>query len=483
MDVIMLAIHFDQPRAELRANAPEGIFQDRETPVAQNVTAIFRHEYKMNVQSTDDASASAIIGLRHGTLLNNAMRPIIFSVMKLLKVYRYRVYPTVEQEALFRQTVGACRFVYNLCLEQRILERHRSNPRRLTAYDQIKELTELKKEVPWLRDVPHHPVCQAVTDLDRAYRNFFEGRASFPQFRKRGRRDSFRYPDPKQFKPEPGRIFLPKAGWVEWIQHRPMEGMPKTATVSREADCWYVSVQCELDVCEPRPNLGPAVGIDLGIAKPIVMSTGQVIHLPRTGEKERHKLATLQRKVARKTKGSRNQAKARMTAARFQARLARRRKDAAHKATTMIAKSHGLIVVEDLKVRNMTASAAGTVDEPGRNVAAKTGLNRSMLDVAPYQIRQMLEYKASWYGSRVIAVNPAYTSQKCSVCGHVHKDNRVSQSVFICKSCGHMDNADFNAAKNILAGGIPDMACGSSRIAGRKQERSVVKRRSSALQG
>ena len=133
--------------------------------------------------------------------------------------------------------------------------------------------------------------------------------------------------------------------------------------------------------------------------------------------------------------------------------------------------------------RNMTASAVGTVNELGRNVAAKTGLNRSMLDVAPYQIRQMLEYKASWYGSRVITVNPACTSQKCSVCGHVHKDNRVSQSVFICKSCGHMDNADFNAAKNILAGGIPDMACGSSRIAGRKQERSVVKRRSSALQG
>jgi transposase len=142
--------------------------------------------------------------------------------MKTLKAYRYRVYPTAEQEALFCRTAGACRFVYNLCLEQRILERHRSNPRRLTAYDQIKELTELKKDAEWLRDVPHHPVCQAVTDLDRAFRNFFEGRASFPRFRKRGRRDSFRYPDPKQFKPEPGRIFLPKAGWVEWVQHRPM---------------------------------------------------------------------------------------------------------------------------------------------------------------------------------------------------------------------------------------------------------------------
>lgn len=400
----------------------------------------------------------------------------------MLKAFRYRIYPTTEQESLFRQTVGACRFVYNLCLDQRILEWHRSNPRRITAYDQISELPALKAEVPWLRDVPTHPLQQAVIDLDRAFRNFFEGRASFPQFHKRGRRDSFRYPDPKQFKPEQGRIFLPKAGWVEWVQHRPMEGRPKTATVSREANYWYVSVQCEMDVCDPRPNLGSAVGIDLGIAKPIVLSTGQVIQLPRTTEKERHKLATLQRKVARKTKGSRNQAKARMAVARFHARLARRRKDAAHKATTIIAKNHGLIVVEDLKVRNMTASASGTVDDPGRNVATKSGLNRSILDVAPYQIRQMLEYKADWYGSQVVTVNPAYTSQKCSLCGYVHKDNRISQSVFICKSCGLMDNADHNAARNILAGGISVMACGSSRVAGRKQEVSVAKRRSSSLQ-
>jgi putative transposase len=401
--------------------------------------------------------------------------------MKIIKAYRYRIYPTDEQEVLFRQTVGACRFVYNLCLEHRVLEWHRSNPRRLTAYDQIKELTDLKKDVSWLRDVPHHPVCQAVMDLERAFKNFFEGRASFPQFRKRCGRDSFRYPDPKQFKPEPGRIFLPKAGWVEWVQHRPMEGLPKSATVSREADCWFVSVQCELAVCEPCPNLGPAVGIDIGIAKPIVMSTGQVIQLPRTGKKELHKLATLQRKVARKTRASRNQAKARMAVARFQARLARRRKDAAHKATTMIAKSHGLIVVEDLKVRNMTASAAGTVDEPGKNVAAKSGLNRSILDIAPYQIRQMLEYKAAWYGGELMTTPAPNTSRECSVCGCIHADNRRSQAEFLCIGCGHHENADFNASKVIKARGIRVSACGSNRSAGRKQELSVAKRRSPTL--
>lgn len=401
----------------------------------------------------------------------------------MLKAFRYRIYPTAEQEALFRQTVGACRFVYNLCLEQRILERHRSNPRRLTAYDQIKELTELKKEAPWLRDVPHHPVCQAVADLDRAFKNFFEGRADFPQFRKRGRRDSFRYPDPKQFKLEPGRVFLPKAGWVQWIQHRPMEGTPKNATVSREADCWHVSIQCELDVPEPRPNLGLPVGIDIGIAKPLVLSTGQVIQLPRTGEKERHKLATLQRKVARKTKGSRNQAKARMAVARFQARLARRRKDAAHKATTMIAKNHGIVVIEDLKVRNMTASAAGTAEEPGRNVAAKSGLNRSLLDIAPFQIRQMLAYKCPLFGGELRTTPAPNTSRECSVCGCIHADNRRSQAEFLCIGCGHHENADFNASKVIKVRGLRISPCGSSRVAGRKQERRVVKRGSSVIHG
>lgn len=408
--------------------------------------------------------------------------------MVKLTAYRYRLYPTAEQEALFRQTVGSCRFVYNLCLEQRRLEWHRSNPRRLTAYDQIKELPALKDDVPWLRDVPNHPLQQAVVDLDKAFKNFFDGRASFPQFRKRGGRDSFRYPDPKQFKIAAERVFLPKAGWVDWVQHRPLEGKPKTATVSREADCWYVSIQCEIETEHPLPNLGPAVGIDLGIAKPLVFSTGEMVILPRTSDKERRKLATLQQRLARRTKGSRNRRKAQIAIARFQAKLARRRKDAAHKATTKIAKNHGLIVVEDLKVRNMTASASGTVEEPGRNVRQKAGLNRSMLDVAPSQIRQMLDYKAAWYGSRFVAVPAAYTSQRCSVCGYVHKDNRQSQAEFLCLDCGHAENADVNAAKNILSlglktGGLPGMACESNRVAGRKQEKRVARHRSSALQG
>jgi putative transposase len=178
-----------------------------------------------------------------------------------------------------------------------------------------------------------------------------------------------------------------------------------------------------------------------------------------------------------------------MAVARFQAKLARRRKDAAHKATTRIAKNHGIIVVEDLKVRNMVASARGTVESPGRNVRQKAGLNRSLLDVAPAEIRRMLAYKAAWFGGRVIAVPPAYTSQSCNTCGHVDRGNRLSQARFVCLACGHVANADVNAARNILdlgigkTGGRPGLACGSNRVTGRKQEEDGRKAGSSALQG
>ena len=414
----------------------------------------------------------------------------------MLKAYRFCIYPTLEQERLFRWTVGCCRFVYNLALEQRRLDWHRSKPLRLTSYDQINELPDLKVEAPFLRDVPSQALQQAIVDLDKAFKNFFEGRADYPQFRKRGDRDSFRYPDPKQFKITAERIFLPKAGWVDWVRHRSIQGTPKTATVSRAADVWFVSIQCEVETASPAPVTGEAVGIDLGVAKPMTLSTGEFVMLPRTTEMERRRLGAQQQRVARRTKGSRNWCKAHMVVARFQARLARRRKDAAHKATTRIAKSHGVIVVEDLKVRNMTASAVGTVEEPGRNVGAKAGLNRSMLDVAPSQIRRMLEYKAVWYGSKMVAIPPAYTSQRCRECGFIHADNRITQADFECLSCGHTENADMNAARNILwlgtaravtsplersTGGRPGVVCGSNRASGRKQKQNRREARSSVL--
>jgi len=186
---------------------------------------------------------------------------------------------------------------------------------------------------------------------------------------------------------------------------------------------------------------------------------------------EDRQLATVQRALARKQKGSKNRAKMRLRLGVLQARIARRRRDSVHKATTILAKNHSLIVIEDLRVKSMTASARGTIADPGLNVRSKAGLNRVILNVAFGEIRRQLEYKCRWYGSRLVTVPPAYTSQRCSVCGHTEHANRVSQAIFICRSCGHFGNADVNAAQNILAKATaegPSVAvCGAMPLGGR----------------
>jgi putative transposase len=409
--------------------------------------------------------------------------------MLVRKAYKYRIYPDATQEELFRRSIGCCRLIYNLCLDQKILERQRSSPRSLSAFDQMKELKALKHEFEFLKEPPSQLLQQTIQDLHKAFKSFFEGRARFPQFRKKGENDSFRYPDPKQVKIEGDRIFLPKAGWTNLVKHRPIFGTVKNATVSVVAADWFVSIQVEHDVAVIRVNRGMEIGIDLGGVQPIVQSDGTVVDMPHITKEERKRLATAQRTLARRTKGSRNRAKARLRVARLQAKFARRRKDALHKATTTIVKNHGVVVIEDLKVRQMTKTGRGTVESPGTLVQKQANENRSLLDVSPRMIRTMLEYKAPWFGSRIVVVDPAHTSQCCNVCGSVDAESRISRSRFVCTSCGSIFDADVNAAKNILklgispTGGLPGMACESSQSTGRKQEKDVREDGSSALQG
>jgi putative transposase len=178
---------------------------------------------------------------------------------------------------------------------------------------------------------------------------------------------------------------------------------------------------------------------------------------------------------------SKNRSKARKRLAEFQTRISRRRRDAIHKATTYLSKNHGRVVVEDLRVKNMTASAKGTLEAPGKNVKAKAGLNRVILDKGFGEIRRQLEYKCRWYGSELVAVNPAYTSQRCHQCGHTEAGNRPSQAVFRCLKCGHEANADVNAAKNILkagiglpAAGLAAEACGGKALAARRSRKPAA---------
>lgn len=401
-------------------------------------------------------------------------------LMKQLTAYKFRVYPDAEQERLFRRTAGSCRLVYNLCLEQRKMAWNRLNPTSISHIDQHKELKDLKEYLPFLKEVPHHCLQQAVTDLQKAYLNFFKGRAFYPKPRKKFENESFRFPDPKQIFVRDDAIFLPKAKWVKIVLHRPIVGTIKNITVKADGDHWYASIQVEQEVTEPVVGEKIERAMDLGVIKPVVMDNGEVFELPRMSDKEKRKEEALQKHIARRKKGSKNQLRARRDYRRFKARIARRRRDIKHKVTTQIVESCTVLYLEDLKIKNMTASARGTVEEPGKNVAQKAGLNRSILDVSPYETRMQLEYKMRRKGGKIIYVHPAYTSQRCSACDHVDASNRSERDVFSCVSCGHTACADHNAAQNILklgrkaqpTEGHSGLACGSNRVSSRKQELS-----------
>jgi putative transposase len=373
--------------------------------------------------------------------------------------YRFRLYPTPEQEVLFRQFAGVCRLVYNLALEQRRdWWRHyeRETGKKLNAVTQGPEITALRAEVDWIAAVPAVVQHQVLRDLDKAFANFFAGRAQYPIPRRKGEHDAFRFIASRcgplrKINAKWSVIRLEKIGDVRVRTHRAVEGRALSITVSAEAGKWYASFGCEQEVAEPVPSIRPAVGIDRGVARTLTLSTGGVLALDR----ERLNLLdrrsrAADRKLSRCKRGSRRYAKARVRLARIKAKAARYRKDWNHKAAFNLAGRFGLVVLEDLRIKNMTASAAGTVEQPGRNVRAKAGLNRAILEHGWHQFETVLGYKLEARGGYLLKVDPAFTSQTCAACGTVDAASRQSQSVFVCVSCGHTANADHNGARNIL---------------------------------
>ncbi|RAP70199.1 RNA-guided endonuclease InsQ/TnpB family protein, partial [Candidatus Erwinia dacicola] len=197
-----------------------------------------------------------------------------------------------------------------------------------------------------------------------------------------------------------------------------------------------------------------------GVTKLATLSDGTVYHPANSFKANQRKLAMLQRQLSRKEKFSANWQKQKRKIQRHHSHIANIRRDYLHKVTSKISKNHAMIVIEDLKVSNMSKSAKGTSEQHGRNVRAKSGLNRSILDQGWYEMRRQLEYKQLWRGGQVLAIPPAYTSQRCACCGHTAKENRLSQSRFECLECGYTENADVNGARNILAAGHAVLACG-----------------------
>ncbi len=372
-----------------------------------------------------------------------------------------------------RRFAGACRFVFNRALALQN-ENHEAGNKYIPYTKMASWLIQWKShpDTQWLKDAPSQPLQQSLKDLERGYKNFFQKRAAFPRFKKRGQNDAFRYPQGVKLDQVNNRISLPKLGWVRYRNSREVIGEVKNITVSQSCGKWYISIQTESEVSTPVHPSASMVGLDAGVAKLATLSDGTVFEPVNSFQKNQKKLARLQRQLSRKVKFSNNWQKQKRKIQRLHSRIANIRRDYLHKVTTTVSKNHAMIVIEDLKVSNMSKSAAGTVSQPGRNVRAKSGLNRSILDQGWYEMRRQLEYKQLWRGGQVLAVPPAYTSQRCACCGHTAKENRLTQSKFVCRACGYTANADVNGARNILAAGHAVLACGGMVQSGRplKQE-------------
>ena len=365
--------------------------------------------------------------------------------------FTYRLYPTTEQADAFARFAGVCRLVWNLALEQRRdhwrrYQDHTGN--NLNYVTQARELTALRAEVDFVRAVHVTPLQRTLKSLDEAYRRAWEGKGGYPQPKKKGAHDAFSYAGREivfeKINRRWGRVRLPKIGWVKLRLTRPLAGTIREATVIRTALGWQVSIGCLIDADVPDP--GGAVGIDRGVAVPLMLSDGTSYSLPEGIAAMDRRIRKAQRVVSRRKRGSVRHAKALRRAAALRAKQVRIRKHWAHEATMQVARRYGTVVVERLRTKNMTASASGTSAEPGRNVAQKRGLNRAILNVGWHQIETMLLYKAH----RLVKVNPAFSSQTCASCGTVDSRSRKNQSQFCCTACGHRDNADRNAAVVIL---------------------------------
>ncbi|QYG75802.1 IS200/IS605 family element transposase accessory protein TnpB [Escherichia coli] len=393
--------------------------------------------------------------------------------MKRLQAFKFQLRPGGQQEREMRRFAGACRFVFNRALALQN-ENHEAGNKYIPYRKMASWLVEWKNatETPGLKDSPSQPLEQSLKGLERAYKNFFQKRAAFPRFKKRGQNDAFRYPQGVKLDQENSRIFLPKLGWMRYRNSRQVTGVVKNVTVSQSCGKWYISIQTESEVSTPVHPSASMIGLDAGVAKLATLSDGTVFGPVNSFQKNQKTLARLQRQLSRKVKFSNNWQKQKRKIQRLHSRIANIRRDYLHKVTTTVSKNHAMIVIEDLKVSNMSKSAAGTVSQPGRNVRAKSGLNRSILDQGWYEMRRQLEYKQLWSGGQVLAVPPAYTSQRCACCGHTAKENRLSQSQFRCQVCGYTANADVNGARNILAAGHAVLACGEMVQSGRslKQE-------------
>jgi len=379
---------------------------------------------------------------------------------------KYRLKLNPEQAAACEEFGSVCRAVWNIGLEQR--REYRRRGAWMNYVPQAAELADAKREHAWLRAAPSHILQQTLMDLDKACR----AHGTFKvRWRSKSRwSPSFRFPAGNQIVVERlnrkwGRAKLPKLGWVVFRWTRPPGGEIRSATVSRKAGRWYISFLVETKVLTPECHPGTPVGVDRGVVIAVTTSTGEFHDREFATPGERVRYRRLQQKLVRSKKGSVNRRKIITAMRRIMGRVVDRRADFTARTANRLVTRHSVVVLEDLRITNMTASAKGTAQQPGKQVRQKAGLNRAILDKGWHHLELATRNAARSTGTEVVLVNPAYTSQTCNRCRHVDAKSRKSQAVFVCTACGHRDHADLNAAKNILsAAGHVVQACGDLAI-------------------
>lgn len=378
---------------------------------------------------------------------------------------KYRLELTAEQAAQCQEFADICRSVWNTGLDQR--RQYRQRGAWMNYIPQAAELADAKHEHPWLKAAPSHVLQQTLKDLERACKDHGTFKV---RWRSKARwSPSFRFPAGNLITVERlgrkwGQAKLPKLGWVKFRWSRPLGGEVRSATLSRKGAHWFVSFLVDDQAVTPEQHAMPstAVGIDRGVKVAAVTSDGDFHDRPFITAGETTRYRRLQQRLARSKRGSANRRKTIADINTIMGRVTDRRADFCEQTAARIVVKNALVVLEDLRIKNMSASASGTVAEPGKRVAQKRGLNRAILDKGWHRLELALTSAARYTGTRVVKVNPAYTSQRCHACGFVTEGNRESQAVFVCKNpgCGNADHADVNAAKNIKAAGLAVSACG-----------------------
>lgn len=359
--------------------------------------------------------------------------------MKFFKTFKFRAYPSPSQEARVSSWMDALRSLWNVAHEQRLLGLNKSASERkfYGAFEQINQLTELRSAFPWLADVPRNACAQVLVELDKAWQRTFKKLARHPKWKKKCDAMSICEPHSKVWRIEDDGVVFPKLGLVRIVQHRRLEGTPKTCVLSRDADQWFVAITVEMTIADVPPRVEPLVAIDVGCVNLVADSDGKKTENPRFLEHSIVRLRRCQRSLARKKKNSKNREKARVRFTRLHRKVRRQRNHVLHEISSSYAKSHGVVVVEKLDVRGMAINKG----------AYKTSLNRSIYDAGWARFFGFLRYKLALTGGTVVEVPAAYSSQTCSSCGSIDRRSRRSQSDFCCVACGHTEHADLNAAK------------------------------------